>query len=168
MQFDEYVRLRGAALVRLARLLTADRHLGEDLAQEVLARAFVRWNRIARDGPPEAYLRQSLVNASVSRWRRSRREVVAEVPDRHLPQDDPGPRVTERDAVWRLVRQLPPRQRAAVVLRFYEDLDDAAIANVLNCSPVTVRTQIMRALATLRDLVAASEPQARAGYRAAP
>ena len=105
---------------------------------------------------------------SRSRWRRSRREVVAEVPDRHLPQDDPGPRVTERDAVWRLVRQLPPRQRAAVVLRFYEDLDDAAIANVLNCSPVTVRTQIMRALATLRDLVAASEPQARAGYRAAP
>ena len=68
MEFDDYVRQRGAALVRLGRLLTGDRHQGEDLAQEVLARAFVRWDRIAAD-PPEPYLRRMLVNAAISRWR---------------------------------------------------------------------------------------------------
>jgi RNA polymerase sigma-70 factor (sigma-E family) len=152
LEFDDYVRLRGAALVRLARLLTGDRHGGEDLVQDVLARAFVRWKKITKDGPPEAYLRQMLVNASISRWRRpSSHEVVLATTGDHPGHGDLGGDVAERDALWRLVCSLPPKQRAVVVLRFYEDLDDAAIAAILHCSAVTVRTQAMRALTTLRE-----------------
>jgi RNA polymerase sigma-70 factor (sigma-E family) len=152
VEFDDYVRLRGAALVRLGRLLVGDRQLGEDLAQDVLARAFARWDRIAKLDAPEAYLRRMLINAAISRSRRaaSREIAIAAAPD--LPaRGDLGSDAAERDAMWRLVRSLPPKQRAAVVLRFYEDLDDASIALLLNCSAVTVRTQITRALATLRD-----------------
>ncbi|MFG2044912.1 SigE family RNA polymerase sigma factor [Dactylosporangium sp. NPDC048998] len=154
MEFDDYVRQRGAALVRLGRLLTGDRHQGEDLAQDVLARAFVRWELIAAD-PPDPYLRRMLVNAAISRWRlaSSREVAVAE------PYDTPGPcdlgaEAAERDATWRLIRALPPKQRAAVVLRYYEDLDDTAIAELLNCSRETVRSQVKRALDSLRARLA--------------
>lgn len=150
--FDEYVRQRGAALVRVARLLVGDRQLGEDLAQEVLAKAYARWDRILRTDRPDVYLRRMLVNAHISRRRlRSSREYIG-VPadDRALPVAVDA-EIAERDAVWRLVVTLPGRQRAAVVLRYYEDLDDAAIAEIMDCSAVTVRTHIMRALATLRE-----------------
>lgn len=158
LDFDDYVRLRGAALVRLAHLLTGDRHRGEDLVQDVLAKAFVRWDRIAGTTSPESYLRKMLVNASVTRWRRaSNREVVsadtADLADARAARaggGDPGAEAAERDAVWRLVRTLPAKQRAAVVLRYYEDLDDASIAALLNCSTGTVRSQVKRALDTLR------------------
>lgn len=151
MEFDDYVRQRGPALVRLGRLLTGDRHQGEDLAQDVLARAFTRWGRIAADGAPEAYLRRALVNAAISRWRRGvHREVSMAEPMEAPDPADLGARAAERDAAWRLIRALPPKQRAAVVLRYYEDLDDAAIARLLGCGEGTVRSQIKRALDTLR------------------
>jgi RNA polymerase sigma-70 factor (sigma-E family) len=154
VDFDEYVRRRGPALVRLGRLLTGDRHQGEDLAQDVLARAFVRWERISAGGAPEAYLRRALVNASISRWRRPGSREIA-VAAEAWPADTPdatdlGAQAAERDAAWRLIRRLPPKQRAAVVLRYYEDLDDAAIAALLGCSQATVRSQVKRALDTLR------------------
>jgi RNA polymerase sigma-70 factor (sigma-E family) len=156
--FEEYVRQRGAALVRLARLLVGDRQLGEDLAQEVLAKAYANWSRIQRADRPDVYLRRMLVNAHISRRRlRSSREYIG-VADADRPE--PGAldaQVAERDALWRVVLTLPKQQRAAVVLRYYEDLDDAAIAEILDCSPVTVRTHVMRALATLRDRVAARD-----------
>lgn len=159
MTFEEYVRQRGAALVRLARLLAGDRQLGEDLAQEVLAKAYVHWNRILRADRPDVYLRRMLVNTHISRRRRRSAQEYVGVP----AGDRPGPgaldtEVVERDALWRLVVDLPGRQRAAVVLRYYEDLDDVAIAEILDCSPVTVRTHVMRALATLRERVAARDP----------
>ena len=158
MEFDDYVRLRGASLVRLGRLLTGDQHLGEDLAQDVLARAFVRWKKIANVDSPEAYLRRMLVNAAISRSRlRSSGEIAiggtADHPDRPV-HGDLSHDAAEREAMWGLVRSLPPKQRAAVVLRFYEDLDDTTIANLLDCSAVTVRTQIKRALTTLRGRLA--------------
>jgi RNA polymerase sigma-70 factor (sigma-E family) len=149
--FEEYVRQRGPALVRLARLLTRDAQLAEDLAQDVLGRAYLRWDRILRDDRPDVYLRRMLINANASWWRRrAAHEVVGAV-----PVDRPAPgaadiEVVERDALWRLVRQLPRKQQATVVLRYYEDLDDVTIAEILDCSPVTVRTHAMRALATLR------------------
>ncbi len=152
MTFEEYVRQRGPALVRLARLLAGDRQLGEDLAQEVLAKAYPRWDRILRADRPDVYLRRMLVNAHISRRRlRSSREYVG-VGDGDRPV--PGAldtEVAERDALWRLVLTLPRQQRAAVVLRYYEDLDDAAIAEILECSAVTVRTHVARALTTLRE-----------------
>lgn len=155
--FEEYVLARGPALVRLARLLVGDDHRGEDLAQEVLARAYPRWARICRTDHPDLYLRRMLVNANRSWWRRrsSRELAVAEVADRPRP-DDLSAAVVERDAMWRMVRRLPNRQRAILVLRYYEDLDDAAIARILGCSPVTVRTHAMRALAALRGVLTTS------------
>jgi RNA polymerase sigma-70 factor (sigma-E family) len=151
--FEDYVRLRGPALVRLARLIAGDRHLGEDLAQEVLIRAYPRWNRILAGGQPDVYLRRMLVNAHVS-WRRKRSSTeVADGGSRVERADDAdvGAQATEREAVWRLIARLPPKQRVTIVLRFYEDLGDAAIAEILGCSPGTVRTHAMRALATLRQ-----------------
>ncbi|GAA0931078.1 SigE family RNA polymerase sigma factor [Virgisporangium aurantiacum] len=151
MEFDDFVRARGAALVRLARLLTGDRHRGEDLTQEVLARAFVSWKRIAAMRAPEAYLRRMLVNAAITRGRRmsSRELVVADTGD-PAGRSDLEAEVADRDVLWAYVRRLPAKQRAAVVLRYYEDLDDATIAELLNCSAVTVRTQVKRALDALR------------------
>jgi len=164
--FEDYVRVRGPALVRVARLIAGDRHLGEDLAQEVLIRAYPRWNRIVAGGRPDVYLRRMLVNAHVS-WRRKRSstEVVDGVGrvERADAADvgDLGAEAAERAAVWRLIRRLPPKQRVTIVLRYYEDLDDAAIAEILGCSPGTVRTHAMRALTTLRQHVATAEESLR-------
>jgi RNA polymerase sigma-70 factor (sigma-E family) len=161
--FDDYVRVRGPALVRLAWLIAGDRYLGEDLVQEVLTKAYFRWSRIMAGGQPDLYLRRMLVNAHVS-WRRKRSSSeVVDATERVERADnaDIGAQAAERDAVWRLILRLPPRQRVTVVLRFYEDLDDAAIAEILGCSPVTVRTHTMRALAALRQGLNASEESLR-------
>jgi RNA polymerase sigma-70 factor (sigma-E family) len=149
--FDEYVLTRGPALVRFAHLLTGDEHRAEDLAQEVLARAYVRWRRIAGLDRPDLYLRRMLVNAHHSWWRRAvNREVpVGAVRDGPAGGDTESESV-ERDALWRLVRTLPPKQRAVIVLRYYEDYDDATIAELMNCSEGTVRTQAKRALDRLQ------------------
>ncbi len=164
--FEEYVRLRGARLVGLARLLVHDRHLAEDLVQEVLGRAFARWNKIVKFGEPDAYVRRMLVNAHISRQRRrsSSELAVGDVADR-ADRTDVGGAAVERDAAWRLLAELPPKQRATLVLRYYEDLDDAAIAEILDCSPSTVRTQAMRALATLRRHLDVPAALARGGER---
>ncbi|MEV4630236.1 SigE family RNA polymerase sigma factor [Micromonospora sp. NPDC049523] len=161
MTFEEYVAARGPALVRLARLLTGDRDLAEDLVQEVLGRAFVRWRSISRMDRPDIYIRRMLVNANTSWWRRrssGETPVAAELMTAAVDRSamtkrdggDPGNATAERDAMWRLVMALPERQRAVLALRYYEDLDDATIAEVLGCSPATVRTHAMRALAALR------------------
>jgi RNA polymerase sigma-70 factor (sigma-E family) len=166
--FEEYVRLRGPALVRLARLLCGDAQLAEDLVQDVLGRAYPRWNKIVRDDPPDAYLRRMLVNANISRWRlRTSREVVGlPTEDHHSTPGAPAPgheaEQVERDAMWRLIATLPARQRATVVLRYYEDLLDTEIAEILGCSAGTVRTHAMRALATLRERLADVPPMAAA------
>jgi RNA polymerase sigma-70 factor (sigma-E family) len=154
--FDDYVRLRGERLVRLARLLSHDRHHAEDLVQEVLAKAFVRWRKIAGVGDPDLYVRRMLINAHAS-WRRRRSTgelAVSDVGER-ADGTDVGAEAASRDAAWRLVAALPLKQRATLVLRYYEDLDDATIAEILQCSPATVRSQSMRALATLRRQLAA-------------
>lgn len=159
MTFDDYVRVRGPALVRLARLIAGDRHLGEDLVQEVLTRAYPRWNRIVAGGGPDVYLRRMLVNAHVS-WRRKRSSGEVADGQRRLDRADRadiGSEAADRDAVWRLIKRLPPRQRVTIVLRFYEDLDDTAIAEIMGCSPATVRTHAMRALATLRQHIDISQ-----------
>src|SRR3954470_21087411 len=155
--FDDYVASRGAALLRLAFMLTGDRHLAEDLTQDVLARVYGRWTRIAGLEQVDAYVRRALVNTHVSwRRRRSSGEVpVAEPVDPAV--SDAGPdraeAAAERDQAWRLLATLPRRQRAVLVLRYYEDLSDQEIAGILGCSPATVRSQASRALATLRGSV---------------
>ncbi len=151
MTFEEYAYTRGPALIRLARLLTGDEHRAEDLAQDVLARAYARWPRIARMGQPDRYVRRMLVNAHHSWWRRlSNRETTVPAPADRPGRTDEATEIAERDALWRLVTELPPRQRTVIVLRYYEDLDDAAIADIMHCSTGTVRTHAKRALTTLR------------------
>ncbi|MEH0971032.1 SigE family RNA polymerase sigma factor [Micromonospora sp. CPCC 205546] len=152
MTFEEYVSSRGPALIRLARLLTGNEHRAEDLTQDVLARAYVHWRRIARADRPDVYVRRMLVNANNSWWRRRVNRELATADFAERPQHgDLGGETADRDAVWRLILGLPDRQRAVLVLRYYEDLDDATIAQILGCSPVTVRTHAMRALNHLRE-----------------
>ncbi|GIF55606.1 RNA polymerase [Asanoa iriomotensis] len=158
--FEEYVLTRGPALVRLARLLVDDEHRAEDLVQDVLAKAYPRWSRIVGADDPDRYVRRMLVNARNSWWRRAVRRhevpVAAVVPE---PAAESGLDGADRQALWHLVAALPPRQRAALVLRYYEDLDDPAIAEILGCSAVTVRTHVMRGIAALRaNLPAAGFP----------
>ena len=148
-EFDAFVAGSGGRLLRTAYLLTGDRGAAEDLVQDVLVRAWSRWSRVSAADEPRAYVRRMLVNASVSRWRalRSRRaeRLVAEPPDR--PGTDADPR---DDEVWALVATLPPRQRAVVVLSYYEDLSDGQVAEALGCSAGTVKSQRAKALRSLR------------------
>jgi RNA polymerase sigma-70 factor (sigma-E family) len=153
--FTDWVAARGPRLVSFGYLLCRDRDLAQDLAQEALARLHPRWERISRDGDPEAYVRRSMLNQLLS-WRRRRSwteqpmesigldRVVADTPD-HAES------VGSREAMWALLGSLPMRQRAVVVLRFYEDRSDTEIADLLGCRPATVRSHASKALARLRD-----------------
>ncbi|GIF76943.1 SigE family RNA polymerase sigma factor [Asanoa siamensis] len=154
MTFEEYVGSRGPALVRLARLLTGDPHRADDLVQEVFGQAFVRWRAISAMERPEVYLRRMLVNANASWWRKranhERPAPDADLAWHHAGGTDIGVAVAETDAMWRLLRDLPRQQRSVLVLRYYEDLDDATIAEILGCSPSTVRSHAARAMDALR------------------
>jgi len=157
--FDDFIAYRLAALLRYATAVTCDPHLAEDVVQDVLVRAQRRWGRIKRLDAPEAYVKRMVLNEFLS-WRRRRAARLVLVPDASLeqlgaPVEDHAARHEERDAVLRLVATLPPRQRAAVALRYYAGLPDEEIAEMLGCRPVTVRTQISRALATLRSVLPA-------------
>jgi RNA polymerase sigma-70 factor (sigma-E family) len=150
--FKTFAASRWPGLVRLAFGLTGDRWLAEDIAQTALARAYVAWRRVSRADDPDAYVRRILVNASNRRFRRHRvTEQPGELPDL----------VGERAALLAALRQLPPRQRAVIVLRYWQDLTDAQIAAALGCSPGTVRSQLSRALAKLRANPALGEGDER-------
>ena len=159
--FDEFAAARGDALLRVAYLLCGDAHLAEDLVQTVLARAYTKWGRVSAAGRVEAYVKKMIVNEHLS-WRRrlSSREVVLAAPE--PGSIGPNDAVVARDEAWRLLATLPRRQRAVLVLRFYEDLSDAGIAEVLGCSESAVRAYASRALATLR-LDAALTEESRHG-----
>ncbi len=147
--FRTFAASRWPGLVRLAFGLTGDRFLAEDIAQTALARAYVAWRRVSRADDPDAYVRRILVNTSNRRFRRRR---VTEQPGNlpETPVDGPADLIGERTALVAALHQLPPRQRAVIVLRYWQDLTDAQIAAALGCSPGTVRSQLARALAKLR------------------
>ncbi|MFG3578247.1 SigE family RNA polymerase sigma factor [Micromonospora chersina] len=147
--FDEFVATRSPRLLRTAFLLTRDWALAEDLLQTALARAWEAWRRI--EGDPEPYVRRIIVNANASWWRRRWR---GEVPTADLPEvaaeADRYSGLDDRDRLWRALGRLPRRQRAVLVLRYFDDLSDAEIAEVLHCSVGTVKSQASRAVAKLR------------------
>jgi RNA polymerase sigma-70 factor (sigma-E family) len=144
--FVEYVRSRHAELLRFAHVLCGDPHLAADLVQDALERVGVAWLRIQRQDDPEGYLRRVIVHRYVSRWRALRRErLVADLPERRHIDAEPADR-----ELWGLLAALPPRQRAVLALRFYEDLSEAQIADVLGCSVGTVKSTSSRALTKLR------------------
>src|SRR5215471_7210382 len=148
-QFEEFMTSRWAGLVRLAFGLTGDRWLAEDLAQTALASAYASWWRVRRADDPDAYVRRILINASKRRFRRR----VSEHPAATAPEaavSDPTTSVDERSALLGALEELPPRQRAVVVLRYWEGLTDTQAGALLGCSASTVRSQAARALAKLR------------------
>ena len=142
-------RLMGAALS-----LTGNRHDAEDLVQDTLAKVLVHWRRVERADSPDAYVRKVMVNTFVSgKRRRSSRELVSHelvTADGIGAHAEPA-NLEDRDEMWTLLAGLSPRQRAVLVLRYYDDLPDAAIAELLGCSPVSVRVTAHKALARLRD-----------------
>ncbi|MCY1141229.1 SigE family RNA polymerase sigma factor [Actinoplanes sp. Pm04-4] len=152
MSFEEFVAGHGRLLVRLAFVLSGDRQVAEDLAQTVLADAYRHWKRVRAAANPEAYVRRMLVNAHLS-WRR-RRWTTERPAD--LRQDagatvaDPADAVAARDQMRVLLSKLAPRARTVLVLRYYADLDDAAIAAAMGVSVSSVRATASRALAALR------------------
>lgn len=159
--FGEWVAARSVALQRFAHLVAGNSADAPDLVQDALARAMPRWHALAAAGTAEAYVKRSIVNGSISGWRKRRRLVLVDPQSsavEHVAQPTPGPEeAVDADAAWQLVRSLPTTQRAAVVLRFYEDLSYAQIALVLDCAEPTARSHVHRALARLRDRLTEQE-----------
>jgi RNA polymerase sigma-70 factor (sigma-E family) len=150
--FDEYVRTHSVALVRAAYLLTGDRQLAEDLAQTALAKVSLRWDAVASRGDPNAYVRKVMLRTAIG-WRR--RRWTGERSTARLPEAsvlDATALVDVREQLRTALLHLPPRQRAVVVLRFYEDLSEVATAAILGCSVGAVKSQSAKGLAKLRQL----------------
>jgi RNA polymerase sigma-70 factor (sigma-E family) len=146
--FDAFVRARLPDLLRFGRALTGSSEAAADLVQDALERTLVAWGRLESRDAPEGYVRRIMVNRNISVWRKLRREhVTADVHDRGSED-----RRFDHD-LWQALSALPPRQRAVVVLRYYEDLSEADIARVLGCSVGTVKSQASKALAKLRVTV---------------
>ncbi|MFD2083151.1 RNA polymerase sigma-70 factor, sigma-E family [Actinopolymorpha cephalotaxi] len=149
--FREFVALRWTSLLRTAYLLVGDHGHAEDLVQSALVRTHRRWSGLENRDQPERYVRKVLVNLASSHWRRRlhfRESPVADVPERTVA--DATAHSDLRDELWQALRSLPPRMRAVLVLRYFEDLSEAEIAAVLGCSTGTVKSQASRGLARLR------------------
>src|SRR3954451_1844216 len=151
-RFNDYVVARSPALLRTAYLLTGSRADAEDLLQTTLAKTYLAWDRIVEREALDGYVRRVMVNTQTSRWRRRK---VSEYATDELPERPTGRDATEdlalHDALWAALAALPKRQRAMVVLRYYEDLSEAETAHVLGVSVGTVKSTTSRALAKLRD-----------------
>jgi RNA polymerase sigma-70 factor (sigma-E family) len=150
--FTEFVAHSLPALLRFGHVLTGNPHEAEELVQEALAKSLRRWRRIRADDPV-AYVRRVMINTHMSQWRRwGARMQVGDVPER-VAHDAGLRRSEEWDALRRALALLPARQRAVLVLRYFEDLPDPAIAALLACRPGTVRSLASRGLAALRPLM---------------
>lgn len=156
MEVEEFLESRMPRLLRVALLLTGRRQDAEDLVQDVLATVVLKWRKVRAADDVDAYVRKMLVNRWISRCRTmSSKEVVdhdAVVSDLRAPSHpDPAARVVDAEVLWEAVTRLPPRQRAAVVLRFYEDLPDARACEALGCSTGAFRVLVHRGVAALRE-----------------
>jgi RNA polymerase sigma-70 factor (sigma-E family) len=150
-EFREFVLARSPALLRFAYALAGDRGLAEDLLQVALLKTYRQWRRLRDTDNPDAYVRRVMANQRISWWRRRRvTEADRPVPDGAAPPD-PGPE--QRDELWQALRQLPPRTRAVVVLRYWEDLSETEVARILGCSIGTVKSQASRGLSRLRAVL---------------
>lgn len=142
-------------LLRTARSLTGNPSDAEDLLQTALAKTYVAWERIEDHRALDGYVRRALLNTRTSQWRKRKVDEFAcdelPEPDPAHGVDDPAEQQALRDAMWRAIMRLPARQRAMVVLRYYEDLSEAQTAEVLGVSVGTVKSAVSRALGKLRD-----------------
>ncbi|MGH3299883.1 MAG: SigE family RNA polymerase sigma factor [Trebonia sp.] len=152
MRFEEFAATRLPAVLRFAGVLTADRALAEDVVQEVLIRASKRWDRLQTLDRPELYVRKMIVNEYLS-WRRRNWRLLptgTAIETDHRESPDYAMEHAERDALLAELGKLPRRQRTVLVLRYYQGLRDAEIADILGCKPGTVRGYASRALTALR------------------
>jgi RNA polymerase sigma-70 factor (sigma-E family) len=157
VDYEDFVRDRLPSLLRYAAVLSGDHDLAADLVQDVVVKAHVKWPRIAAAGAPEAYVKRMVTNEYLSWRRRWSVRTVTAAPDELLHARagagqlrDTAQDTVERDEAWTRLAGLPRQQRAVLVLRYYEGLDDAEIAAALHCAPATVRAHASRALAALR------------------
>lgn len=159
MTYDEFVDASLPGLSRYALMLAGDPHMAQDLVQEAMVRARERWSRVAGAASPDHYVRRMLTNLYVD-WHRGpwlrKVRLHAEPTETTVPHDH-AQRAADRDEVWQALATLPRQQRAAVVLRYYEDRPDLEIADILGCSVGAVRGYISKALATLRARADAAE-----------
>lgn len=153
MEFVEFAQAASPRLRRAAYLLCGDWHLASDHVQEGLIRVYVAWPRMRRTGGEHAYARRAVVSAFLdSARKRSSKEYATETDASVRSGEDVADSVTARQALMVALAKLPPRQRACVVLRYFEDLDVAATATALGCSQGTVKSQTSRALDSLRSM----------------
>lgn len=163
-------RVHGLALVRFAYLLCGDRGVAEDLVQDALASLYQRFPQRLTVAHPLAYARRALVNTSIDRSRRAaNREMPAafgaDGSAAPTSQEDGTQRLADRDELWQALRQLPQRQRAVIVMRYYGDLTDAEIASMLGCRRGTVRSLASRAVAAMRETVHPGSDRPAGGAR---
>jgi RNA polymerase sigma-70 factor (sigma-E family) len=154
--FAEYFAARSAAMRGTAFLLCGDWHRAEDLVQATFTKLYVHWNRVVRHEALDPYVRQALIRTFIDDGRRGwwRRERPQDTPIEAPPAQQPGP--DDRLMLIRALAEVPPRQRAVLVLRYWEDMSVEDTAAALNCSPGTVKSQAARGLDTLRALVSPS------------
>jgi RNA polymerase sigma-70 factor (sigma-E family) len=149
--FRDYVRSRGRALLHSAYLLTGNMADAEDLVQSALAKTYQAWDRIEDRAALDGYVRRAMVNTHISWWRQRK---VDEFPTDDIPDQPVADKSGEselHDTLQRAIDKLPQRMRAAVVLRFYEDMTEAEVADVLGVSQGTVKSTVSRAVAKLRS-----------------
>jgi RNA polymerase sigma-70 factor (sigma-E family) len=160
--FSTFVHVHTPSLFRTAYLLTGDPVAAEELLQDVLVRVYPKWPRVGSMEAPAAYVRRAVVNSFVSSRRRLSTRDAQLGPEHDVSDDrDLAEEAVDRDHVWHLLGTLPPRQRASLVLRFYEDSADAEIAAALGCRVATVRSLVSRGLRSLREGALAGDPANR-------
>lgn len=150
--FVEFATGRSAALHRAAYLMVGDAQLAQDLVQEALTKTYVAWPRLRDPRNAEAYCRKAITTTAISWFRRkgwANERPSGDLPESRLPGHDTA--VAARDELWRALQALPPRQRAALVLRYFEDLTEAQTAEAMGCAVGTVKSQVSAALTKLRE-----------------
>ena len=159
-QLERFVAERGLILLRTAKLLTGSQQAAEDLLQAALERLLKHWNKVGEN--PEGYLRRILYNLAADGWRRRGASLAGlqRLRASEAVQGPGGPELVDmRDALVRLMLQLPPRQRAVIVLRYWEGHSEAEVAELLGCSVGNVKSAASRGMARLRELDATAEAQ---------
>ncbi|WP_327049482.1 SigE family RNA polymerase sigma factor [Microbispora sp. NBC_01189] len=158
-EFHTYVQSRGAALLRVANQLTGNPSDAEDLLQTALARTYLAWDRIRDRSSLDGYVRRAMVNINISWWRRRRLE---EYPSEAIPDVPAQQDARHRyDELEQALDRLPTRQRAAIVLRYYEDMTEPEIARTLGISVGTVKSTVSRGMAKLRGDLVVPDPRER-------
>jgi RNA polymerase sigma-70 factor (sigma-E family) len=169
-EFQSFVIGRWPRLMRTAFLLTGEQHAAEDLVQSTLEQIYVAWRRVGAADDPEAYVRRVMINAHARKHRRRLKEFLApkddsglthEVPD----SDDRIARADDRGALLTALAQLPPRQREAVVLRYWEDLSESQTAEAMGCSVGSVKSNAAKGIAKLRAIPGLAETVTNGGRK---